>query len=392
MPYQAPNLYDSFMKGVQGALTLEQLAEVRQQRKEKEDIRTARDTSFVTTQTPRSTNPDLPDLGIDTTTKFDPELYATKLDAISPEKANAFRQTQLSLETAKNQLDSANLDLELKVKAQPLKKDILNTEAVTRAWDYLKATKDIKGTIGLFNKYADKENQVQNLEMLPNGNVKVTQKDGDVQELNDEQMMMLGRNKEVQLQQWTELTKARESIKAATERKGGIKPKTPKKAGPTDIQQAGAYLASITEFEGMKPDQLNSLKVSIANGILDEQQKAVNKGEEPPSYEEARDTVVGNLMSRTLPPVKTAWWDKQLDKPARYFNSVNEVTAAFKAGEITPVERATILNNGFGQNEPILERAKSADGQPLVHKKTKVPLYLNPEGKYYYADGTAVKE
>src|SRR3990167_5353846 len=323
MPYQAPNLYDSFMKGVQGALTLEQLAEVRQQRQEREGIRQAVSSSFVTTQTPRSTNPDLPDLGIDTTTKFDPELYATKLDAISPEKANAFRQTQLSLETAKNQLDSANLDLELKVKAQPLKKDLLNTEVVTRAWDYLKATKDIKGTIGLFNKYADKENQVQNLEMLPNGNVKVTQKDGDVQELNDEQMMMLGRNKEVQLQQWTELTKSRESIKAATERKG-------------DIQQAGAYLASITEFEGMKPDQLNSLKVSIANGILDEQQKAVNQGEEPPSYEEARDTIIGNLMSRTLPPVKTSWWDKQLDKPARYFNSEKEVAAAFEEGEITP--------------------------------------------------------
>jgi len=119
-------------------------------------------------------------------------------------------------------------------------------------------------------------------------------------------------------------------------------PKVPKKAGPTELGEALAYLKNTKAFEGLSDLEYKSASVDIANEINSIQQKAANAKEEVPSYEAAREEAASKIMSRVGRIKGTIWGTNP-----KYFSKPEDILAAVKNKSLPATDAEELLKNGF---------------------------------------------
>lgn len=200
---------------VRTALQLEQLKAARRENTNQDAIQQAANKSYVTQQTPDSTdtfgtgNPNSTyGGGINTSVDLDPDLYSKNLNTISPELGQKFDAGRLALQTASAELEKKQLDTQLEKAVMPYKLDLLKHQGVNEAYTYAEATnfQDPKGFMALFNKYMDNpEDRAVNVTPMKGG-LLVTHADGTSVPLNGQAIKMLGVESGKKLEQYNQLT------------------------------------------------------------------------------------------------------------------------------------------------------------------------------------------
>lgn len=347
-PYQAPDYTRSILNGIQTAVSIEQLGKLQQQRSQDKAMKEAASSSYVTEQTP------MEDGQVNTQVNFDPKLYAKKLESIDPAKAQEYRKSvdehdmfKQKLEEGELSIKDKKLDLEVKEKAQGLKMKMLEHDAISKAYDYGKATNfsDQTGIQSIVNPYLPPNEQITAIKPMDakGKNVLVTHKDGTTTTINNENMQFLGASQDTQLKEYVALTNHREYLDMARERDNDkYKNKAAKKPGQGEFNAAMSYIQNTKDFSDVPKDQHKAASFDLANEINGIQQKAVNNKEEPPTAEEARDQAAGTISARVGQVA-----GKLYGTNSKYFSSPSEVEAALQNKQISEAEYKRIIKNGF---------------------------------------------
>jgi hypothetical protein len=304
---------------------------------------------------------------------FDPVVYQKELEKVNPEAALQYKEVSTKI---------SQLDAETK-RAEALYQNTVNTQRLhhlVNSVNYFQTTGDKKGALGIINS-AEKlagippEEMTQDIRKDKDGIMLFSGDAPQGQRVNQEQLRNMGASLDKQLEEHNKMTKfyteldevkkvrlqqQQEALDLKRERDEEKakqnKPKATPRASKTELDQAFAFIKASPELADMQSSHASAFATDIANKIKDIQQKAVNAKEEPPTYDEARDTAYGELSKRLVPREKRPFY--QPDKPARYFVNPEDVQEAVKKGDIDVPRATLIIKEGFPEFAKKLSESK----------------------------------